>query len=42
MRNLKLKEGSLVLDAGCGVGHVAITGAQYGLRICGIDVVIVT
>ena len=39
MRKLNLKEGALVLDAGCGVGHVAMTGAQYGLRICGIDVV---
>jgi SAM-dependent methyltransferase len=36
---LSLAEGSLVLDAGCGVGHVAIHMAQKGLRIQCIDVV---
>ena len=39
-QNLQLREGALVLDAGCGVGHVAITAAaQHGLQIQGIDVV---
>jgi ubiquinone/menaquinone biosynthesis C-methylase UbiE len=36
---LKLKSGAEVLDAGCGVGHVAIHMAQKGLRVQGIDVV---
>ena len=36
---LKLEPGALVLDAGCGVGLVAIHLARKGLRICGIDVV---
>lgn len=36
---LGLAEGSQVLDAGCGVGHVAIYLAQHGLRIRGIDLV---
>ena len=37
--SLALKPGSLVLDAGCGVGLVAIYLARKGLRVCGIDVV---
>jgi sterol 24-C-methyltransferase len=36
---LHLKEGSLVLDAGCGAGHVALHLAQRGLRVSCIDVV---
>lgn len=37
--SLGLAEGAHVLDAGCGVGHVAIYLAQRGLRIFGIDLV---
>lgn len=37
--SLKLNIGAEVLDAGCGVGHVAIRFAQKGLRVQGIDVV---
>jgi len=37
---LALPAGAQVLDAGCGVGHVAITLArQGGLRITGIDII---
>ncbi len=36
---LALEEGSKVLDAGCGVGHVAIHLARNGYRVEGIDVV---
>lgn len=36
---LHLEKGSLVLDAGCGVGHVAIHMAKRGLRVSCIDVV---
>ena len=36
---LNLKEGSIVLDAGCGVGHVAIRMAERGLHVHGIDIV---
>ncbi|KAK3370845.1 S-adenosyl-L-methionine-dependent methyltransferase [Lasiosphaeria ovina] len=36
---LGLPAGSQVLDAGCGVGHVALHMARRGLRITGIDVV---
>ena len=36
---LGLEKGAQVLDAGCGVGHVAIHLAQKGLRVQGIDVV---
>ncbi|CAL3972374.1 unnamed protein product [Diplocarpon coronariae] len=36
---LGLDKGSLVLDAGCGVGHVAIHMATRGLRVHCIDVV---
>lgn len=35
---LRLDEGAQVLDAGCGIGHVAIRLAQRGLRVQGIDV----
>ncbi|KAK9372071.1 S-adenosyl-L-methionine-dependent methyltransferase [Lipomyces chichibuensis] len=37
--SLGLKSGAKVLDAGCGVGHVAINMARRGLRVQGIDVV---
>ncbi len=36
---LRLRKGARVLDAGCGVGHVAIHLAQRGLSVTGIDVV---
>ncbi|KAI9787798.1 MAG: hypothetical protein M1816_007446 [Peltula sp. TS41687] len=36
---LRLARGATVLDAGCGVGHVAIHLARRGLRIEAIDVV---
>ena len=36
---LKLQPRAEVLDAGCGVGHVAIHLARKGLRVHGIDVV---
>ncbi|KAG4418961.1 hypothetical protein IFR04_007908 [Cadophora malorum] len=36
---LRLERGSSVLDAGCGVGHVAIHMASKGLKVHGIDVV---
>jgi len=38
-QSLKLEEGSEVLDAGCGEGHVAITMARKGLRVQCIDIV---
>ena len=37
--SLKLQPGAEVLDAGCGVGHVAMHMARKGLRVQGIDVV---
>ncbi|GIK05231.1 hypothetical protein Aspvir_009335 [Aspergillus viridinutans] len=38
--SLNLSPGAYVLDAGCGVGHVAITLAtKYGFRIQGIDII---
>ncbi|KAE8450722.1 hypothetical protein EG329_006067 [Mollisiaceae sp. DMI_Dod_QoI] len=37
--NLNLQKGALVLDAGCGVGLVAIHMAELGLRVSCIDVV---
>ncbi|KAH8893953.1 methyltransferase type 11 [Thozetella sp. PMI_491] len=36
---LNLPAGSRVLDAGCGLGHVALYMARRGMRITGIDVV---
>jgi sterol 24-C-methyltransferase len=36
---LALEKGAKVLDAGCGVGHVAIYFADRGLRVLGIDIV---
>lgn len=36
---LDLPGGSQVLDAGCGVGHVAMYMARRGLRITGIDLI---
>ncbi|KAK9443931.1 Methyltransferase type 11, partial [Metarhizium majus ARSEF 297] len=38
-RLLNLGQGSKVLDAGCGVGHVALYMAERGLQVTGIDVV---
>ncbi|KAK4102300.1 S-adenosyl-L-methionine-dependent methyltransferase [Parathielavia hyrcaniae] len=35
---LRLPAGSQVLDAGCGVGHVALYMARRGLRVTAIDV----
>ena len=37
--SLKLQPGAKVLDAGCGVGHVAMHLAGKGLQIQGIDIV---
>lgn len=37
--SLNLPPGARVLDAGCGVGHVAIRMASKGLNVVGIDVV---
>ncbi|KAH6724239.1 S-adenosyl-L-methionine-dependent methyltransferase [Leptodontidium sp. MPI-SDFR-AT-0119] len=37
--NLALEEGSKVLDAGCGVGHVSIHLAEKGCQLQAIDVV---
>ena len=37
--SLALEKGSKVLDAGCGVGHVAMHLAKKGYRVRGIDVV---
>lgn len=37
--SLDLQPGAEVLDAGCGVGHVAMHMARKGLRVYGIDVV---
>lgn len=37
--SLKLQPGAEVLDAGCGVGHVAMHLARKGLRVFGIDIV---
>ena len=36
---LDLPSGAKVLDAGCGVGHVAMQMARRGLRVQGIDIV---
>ena len=36
--SLKLQPGALVLDAGCGVCHVAMHLARKGLRVHGIDI----
>ncbi len=38
-RSLELKPGAEVLDAGCGVGHVAIRFARKGVHVQAIDVV---
>ena len=37
--SLKLQSSARVLDAGCGVGHVAMHLARKGLQVYGIDVV---
>lgn len=39
IESLSLEKGSKVLDAGCGVGHVAIHLAKKGYRVEGIDVI---
>jgi cyclopropane fatty-acyl-phospholipid synthase-like methyltransferase len=39
LKVLNLPPGSDVLDAGCGVAHVAIYMGRQGMRISGIDVV---
>ncbi|OSZ99862.1 methyltransferase type 11 [Trichoderma parareesei] len=39
MEILALPKGSHVLDAGCGVGHVARYMAQHGMRVFGIDII---
>ena len=36
--SLRLNPGASVLDAGCGVGHVALQLARKGFRVSGIDV----
>ena len=36
---LGIPPSSSILDAGCGVGHVAIYMARHGMRVTGIDVV---
>ena len=38
-KSLRLPNDPLVLDAGCGVGHVALQMAHHGARVIGIDVV---
>jgi len=38
-QSLDLPAGSFVLDAGCGVGHVAMYMARKGLKVSGIDIV---
>ncbi|KAK3311664.1 S-adenosyl-L-methionine-dependent methyltransferase [Chaetomium strumarium] len=38
-RALDLPVGSQVLDAGCGVAHVALYMARRGLRITGVDII---
>ncbi|SPQ19886.1 79c723d4-392d-4f8a-8d46-6b02c3870f4c [Thermothielavioides terrestris] len=38
-RELDLPEGSRVVDAGCGVGHVALYMARRGLRVTAIELV---
>lgn len=37
--SLNLSTGTAVLDAGCGVGHVAIHMTRKGLRVVGVDIV---
>lgn len=39
MQILDLPSGSQILDAGCGVGHVARFMAQNGMRMLGIDII---
>lgn len=38
-QSLGLSVGNQVLDAGCGIGHVAIHLARKGLRVQGVDIV---
>lgn len=36
---LALPAGSRILEAGCGVGHVALYLAKHGMRVTGIDII---
>jgi ubiquinone/menaquinone biosynthesis C-methylase UbiE len=36
---LALPTGSRILDAGCGVGHVALYLAKHGMRVTGVDII---
>lgn len=38
-QSLELSVGNQVLDAGCGIGHVAMHFARRGARVQGIDIV---
>jgi sterol 24-C-methyltransferase len=38
-KSLNLSAGAIVLDIGCGIGHVAIYMAKKGLRVIGIDII---
>ena len=38
-QSLKLSAGNQVLDAGCGIGHVAMHFAQRGIQVEGVDIV---
>ena len=38
-QSLRLSDGNKVLDAGCGIGHIAIHLARKGLRVQGVDIV---
>jgi len=38
-RSLNLSAGAIVLDAGYGIGHVAIYMVKKGLRVIGIDII---
>ena len=38
-KSLNLRAGAIVLDAGCGIGHVAIYIAKKGLRVIGINII---
>lgn len=39
MTFLALPTGSRILDAGCGVGHVALYLAKHGMRVTGVDII---
>lgn len=36
---LALPAGSRILEAGCGVGHVALYLAKHGMRVTGVDII---